>query len=243
MLRFAATLFLCLGLVFAGAHTASAGTVSLAGLLAPGATIVQGDKLFSDFSFEALPSGPNAADDASSIMVKPRTIGNDHGLEIFGGMFAGADSTLNILLGYKVTVLNDPPQNAPPGEVQLLTGIGLALNGSLKGTGSASITETVLAADQAAILGQFQATDPSPGLSQTLDLLNPVSMAFLRKGISLSGGDKGTAKFAFIDLANSQSFSELSSGNNVIMPEPATLLLLGTGILGLAGRVTRFRRR
>jgi len=221
MRRTITTLLCALALLAFSAGAAQADPIPLTTLIAEQGTIVQGDKLFSDFSLIFNPQGPNTAPpDASGILVQGMTFGENYGLEFSGGMFAGVDSTLDLLIGYKVTVLD---------ENQMISDINLIFNGAVTGTGFTSVTETVLKANQIDVIGQASVTNPPQVLSQTIDLSEMVSMAFVKKDIFLNGGSDGTATISFID----QAISQTTPGQEI--PEPASLLLLGSGLLGFTG--------
>jgi len=223
---FVTLLLSVLCLAFGLAASAQAGSIKLSDLIANEGTITVGDKLFSDFTFDLTANGPNTAPpDASGIKVKGKVKGGLSALCFTGGMFAGVDSSLDILIGYKVTVL-DPNKR--------LSDIHLIFNGSTTGTGFTNVVETVFGPDDLTVIGQADVTNPPKKLSTNIDLDTPVSMAFVTKDIFLFGGRDGTATISFID----QAFSQIRPPQNV--PEPASLLLLGSG---LAGIVVRARRR
>ena len=213
-------------LILAFAPAARADDITLAELIATNGTITQGDKFFSEFSLTMTAQGPNTAPaDASGIKVKGITSGGLNGLEFSGGMFAGVDSSLDLILSYKVTVLD--PNLA-------LSDIHLLFNGSTTGTGFTNITETVIAPDGFTVIGQATVTNPPKNLDETINLDQLVVSAFIKKDIFLFGGDDGTATITFVDQLFSQ---DQRPPQNI--PEPASILLLGSGFGAIWARVRR----
>jgi len=204
---------------------ATANATSLANLIEYQGTIIVGDKQFSNFQATLTPSGPTTAPpDLTGITVTGITISGNNGLEFTGGLFAGAGSSLDLLLSYDVTVL-DPNF--------MISDIHLIFNGSVTGTGFTNVTETVLTLDQTSVLGQVQVTNPPPDFDNIILIDPPVSAAHVKKDIFLFGSGSvdipGTATISFIDQVVSQT----------AIPEPSSLFLLGTGIMGLAARLRR----
>ena len=223
---FLATLSLTLGLV----ANATAASFTLDELNNSNKFIIEGDKLFSDFTAILTSSGPNTAPpDLSGIVVQGITLGGNHGLDFAGGMYAGAGSSLDLIISYKASVLFTNTTNLQISDIHLI------FNGAVTGAGFTNVTETVTTADGLVVLGQAQVTNPPPDYDETIFLSQAVPIARVRKDIFLFGsGDAqtpGTATISFID----QVFSQSRPPNEI--PEPCTLLLLGSGLLGAGIRL------
>ncbi len=150
----------------------------------------------------------------------------------FGLLFQGAfldflgGSGSDALLGFRVTVLN--PDYA-------ITGASLAGNPAvLGGNGIMSVTETFLPSDPAATMSIYSI---SPGVSKLTDSVTFAyghQSLYVQKDIlafaAAVGGGVPTLSFF------TQTFHQSPSYN---IPEPATAVLLGVGLFGLAW----FRRK
>jgi hypothetical protein len=213
------SLALSLGLV---AHS-YATTITLADLVNdPTATILVGDKLFSNFTATFTPQGSNTSpQDMSGIVVTPVTLGNNFGLEFQGGLYAGVNSNVDLKLSYNVTVQNP---------TFVISDIHLIFNGAVTGAGFTSVVETVFTSDGLTGVGQAQVQNPPPVFDANIDIVPPLNAVKVSKDIFLIGSSNpnipGTATISFTD----QVFSQQYPGGEV--PEPSTLLLLGSGLLG-----------
>jgi hypothetical protein len=187
-------------------------------------TTVQGPNeldTFSNFSYSTDPVGtPPAAMDITVLPYLPPPPSNEGGLEFRGAFNASAGLTVDYAISYVVT--------APPGS--LITDAVLSASmGNNGGTGSVSIVELLSFPD-----GSAQSMEVSlPGSSDTSLTFPGVQSILVQKDIFINGGSLG-ANVSFID----QGFSS----SNVV-PEPATLTLLGIGAAGLFGYGWRRRKR
>lgn len=204
-------------------------TTLLSDLLAPGATLEVGDKIFSNFTFDRNCSGTDPLClpvDATGINV----IGLDidplhHGLR-FDGTFlaAGPLSIANFTIGYTVTVADWSDNYAKDMELALS---GLVIQGCDDPGDFCTIAigETLRRTDDNSVIAQLQVTNQSLDASVEFD---PIKSFKVIKDISLvvSASQGDFVKFSVLDQIVSQTGGEI--------PEPGTYALMGAGLLGLA---------
>jgi len=185
------------------------------------------DKTFSNFSYSPSASGGAALIPPSGVAVVPVTTLNNPGFLFTGGFGVISNQTQDELFGFTVRV------NLGGNSIDDIT--LLQLGSAFTGTGSASIAETVCLGDTFAngclngTIAQLSTVDNST-LVKLSDHITfaPVLVVDVVKDLALFGGPNGSA---FVSGVENQ-FSQVT-------PEPSTLLMLGTGVVGLAGILRR----
>jgi hypothetical protein len=224
-----------------GALDARAGSVTLPVLLDPGLTtttistpgavvaVTNGNTFstangltFGNFGYSSTASGTASAFPATSVVVMAYSAPPDSGFTLNAGFSAGSGGVQDIAITYTVT--------AAPGTK--ITDADLGIAGSVTGTGSASVGETLINTATGALIGTLTASLPS-------DVLNKISFAgvseiTVTKDIILNGGTT-TGSSASISIV-SQGFS---TGT---VPEPTSMALLGIGMTGFLAFRRLFKR-
>jgi hypothetical protein len=197
---------------------ASATTVTLDSLLAPGASIQVGDKLFSNFGWNSA-TIPSAGVNVQAIdQSNPLFVGN-YGIDIQGSFTQFGPGTIDADLTYKVSVIGS----------QRISDVHQVVNGGGIGDFVASVSEVLLSAPNGVTLGSLFNGASSTGNFQvgSADIVPPVSQLWVNKDINLLVGPNGvTASISDIQ----QTFSQTGTPDGGM-----TLALLGIALLGVEG--------
>jgi hypothetical protein len=191
-----------------------------------------GDKVFSDFDYAA--SGTNQLSAAQVTVTPDNSDPMNPGLLFTGTWVANAGNTSDSHLQFTVSTLSG---------AALIEDASLSISGyAVSGTGMVTVAENLC------LGGTFsgwttncssQVTDNllvSTFLGQTYDhtTFNPVSTVDVFKDIGLTAFGTGETNFAFVSGVTN-NFSQV--------PEPATLTLLGTGLLAIGEKLRRRKRQ
>jgi len=186
--------------------------------------------LFSNFAYIPTSSGTALSLPASAVAISPllNTSGDGFGFQIVGGYAAGPGGVSDAILQYEVSTVSSAPS---------LTGLSTTFNGTSTGTGIAGVSENYCPGGTS-----VPPTTCSGGLrnifvesssnGSTLSASNTfagVSSITVSKDIQVNGGTAGTAT---ISSVTNQFQNGPGTGNGTV-PEPASLLLIGSGLLGL----------
>ena len=204
--RIVCAVAICLGLIVN--QSAFAAPVPLSDLLADDAEITSGDKLFTDFEYNATEDMPAA--DAVNVIPIMDADGN-YGVRFQGGFVdLPGGSPSDALITFKVTV-TDPARS--------IIGANLAANVVAPTGGLGSVAESFLPdiTDPDDVL--YVASDTS--LADSVTFMNPQKSFMVQKNILLTATpDGGHVTMSFVD----QTFAQI--------PEPTSFALLATSILG-----------
>jgi len=220
------SLLLCVLLGTSAIAMASACPVSTYDNYLGGFSCTIDDKTFSNFSYPSSASGGAALIPPSGVAVVPVTTLHNPGFLFSSGFGVISNQTQDEFFGFTVRV------NSGGNAIDDIT--LLQLGSGFTGTGSASIAETVCLGDTFAdgclhgTIASLLTVDNST-LVKLSDHITfaPVRVIDVVKDLELFGGPSGSA---FVSGVENQ-FSEV--------PEPSTLLMLGTGIVGLTGILRR----
>lgn len=201
------------------AHAAACSTGALSTYLTSGFSCTIDGLTFSNFTYSDSASGGAIALPASGVTVNPCPGGSfcsqmpsgEVGFEFQGGWSVIAGETEDSAIGYTVS-------GNIVDALNLFSGFGCTPTG-----GDVTVDETVSN-------GQTLNVGCTTGTSSVTKTFAAASTLSVVKDIALTGGTSGTAQVSVV-----------ANGWSTATPEPGTIALLGSGLMGLAGLLRKKR--